>query len=434
MVVGKRITNKSEMKTDVHFGITTCYSGSYPIQWYLNHKSAMRNLHILLLIMVFTYVSHGQKGEDIPIGKRFTIQSDILRSNREILVYLPNSYRENTYTDYPVLYLLDGRKFFHSFSGVITQLSSDASPQVPEMIVIGISSQDRVRDSSPTRSLIGYTGEEEKGLGVSGGADHFLMFVQKELIPYVDKNYRTNSYRTFVGYSFTGLTVVHALFSMPETFNSFLVIDFSAWWDDEIMLKRLKDFSRGYNGPERDIFFTTVDRVSNSVYPEKYNAGWDFIREFEQNPPRDIRFGYKKYGYKEENHHTMPLISFIDGVKYIFRGHMVNYDEMYTHPQLLKARFARLSARLGYEARLPEGLLHYFGYLFLNTRPDMEKAIFYFRYNAESYPLSAHAWSSLAEAHRVKGDKKHAQELYRKALALDPENAEIKKSLKELMD
>lgn len=392
----------------------------------------MRKLFILLILTVFANLSYGQNEKDIVIGKRFTIKSEILNSDREISVYLPNSYNDNNYINYPVLYLLDGRKFFASFSGVITQLSSDASPQIPEMIVIGITSQDRVKDSSPTNSLIGYTMEEEKGLEVSGGANNFLRFIQKELIPFVEKNYRTNSYRTLVGYSFTGLPVLQALFSIPETFNSYLVIDFSAWWDNEIMMQRFKKFSKEYNGSKRDIFFTTVDRVSNKVYPEKYNSGWTFIQEFEQNPPSNVSFSYKKYTYKEENHHSMPLISFIDGIKYIFRGHMVNYDEMYNNPNLIKTKFSKLSERLGYNIYLPEGIINYYGYLFLYARPDINKAIFYFNYNTQIYPLSSNSWDSLAEAYKVKGDKKKAKELYNKALELNPENIEIKKSLEEL--
>jgi predicted alpha/beta superfamily hydrolase len=392
----------------------------------------MKKLFILLVLMMISNLSYGQNKKNIVIGERLTIKSEILNSDREISIYLPNSYNDNNYINYPVLYLLDGRKFFNSFTGVITQLSSDVSPQIPEMIVIGITSQNRIKDSSPTNSLIGYTKEEEKGLEVSGGADDFLKFIQKELIPFVEHKYRTNSYRTFVGYSFTGLPVLQALFSIPETFNSYLVIDFSAWWDNGIMMKRLKLFSKEYNGTKRDIFFTTVDRVSNNIYPEEYNPGWTFIQEFEQNSPNNISLGYKKYEYKEENHHSMPLVSFIDGMKYIFREHMINYDEMYTNPKLIQAKFSKLSERLGYNVYLPEGVINYYGYLFLYTRPDIEKALFYFNYNTKNHPLSSNAWDSLAEAYKVNGNKIKARKSYIKALDLNPENPKIRKRLEEL--
>ena len=83
------------------------------------------------------------------------------------------------------------------------------------MIVVGIKSQQRVRDSSPTHSLFGPSGAEEKIYEVSGGADDFLSFIKTELIPHIDSTYSTSDYRVFTGYSFTGLPIVHALFTIP---------------------------------------------------------------------------------------------------------------------------------------------------------------------------------------------------------------------------
>ncbi|NER12619.1 tetratricopeptide repeat protein [Leptobacterium flavescens] len=386
-------------------------------------------LLFILSLIIFSSTSIAQNSTDIVIGKKLTIKSEVLNSDREIRIYLPESYNYNNYTKYPVLYLLDGRKFFHPFTGAVAQLSSDASPQIPEMIVVGITSQDRVRDSSPTNSLIGYTGKEERGLEVSGGADNFLRFIREELIPYIDSNYKTNSYRMLAGYSFTGLPVLHSLFTHPENFNSYLVIDFSAWWDNEVSLKNASAFLKDYKGPKKDVFMATVDRVLNTVYTEKQNPGWTFIQEFERNRPEQIGFGYKKFGYKQENHHSMPLVSFIEGLKYIFRGYMINYDEMYTDPSRIKPKFEKLSERLGYDTFLSEGLVSFFGYQFLYAHPDIEKAIFYFNYNTENYPMSSSAWSNLARAYNVKGDKKKALEYYQKAVALNPKNTEAQKQL-----
>jgi predicted alpha/beta superfamily hydrolase len=392
----------------------------------------MYKFFIFLFILCSNFTL-AQNYSDITIGKRTTIKSLILNSDREIQVYLPSSYDLYKNATYPVLYLLDGRKFFHSFSGAVAQLSSDATPQIPEMIIIAITSQDRVRDSSPTNSLIGYSEKEEKGLEVSGGADNFLKFIKKELIPFVDKNYRTNSYRTFVGYSFTGLPVLHSLFNSPETFNSYLAIDFSAWWDDQVTLKNATKFLENYEGPLRDVYLNTVDRVVNNVYPERYNTVWGFIQEFEKSHPESIGFDFKKYKYKEENHHTMPLISFIEGMKYIFRGYMLNNDERYDNPEIIKSKFKKLSKRLGYDIFLSEGLSKYYGYLFLYTIKDIDKAIVYFQYNTERFPDSADVWDSLAEAYKVQGNINKAIKFYKKALSLDPGNKQIRKNLKALM-
>ena len=138
----------------------------------------LRKLFLLTIITLLgSQYIYSQKTRDIVIGQTTTITSKILDSEREILIYLPVSYDQNDYKFYPVIYLLDGKKFFHSFSGVVAQLSSDASPQIPESIIVGITSQDRVKDSSPTKSKIGLFGEEEEYFETSGGADDFLKFI-----------------------------------------------------------------------------------------------------------------------------------------------------------------------------------------------------------------------------------------------------------------
>jgi predicted alpha/beta superfamily hydrolase len=389
---------------------------------------------LILLIIINTQNTISQNKSDIIIGQKTTLKSKILGSEREISIYLPASYDENNFKKYPVIYLLDGKKFFHPFSGAVAQLSSDASPQIPEMIIVGITSQDRIKDSSPTHSLIGPYGKEVDYFKNSGGADNFLKFVKEELIPSIDSTYRTNSYRLFVGYSATGMAILHSLFTIPETFNSYIAIDFSAWFDNEVTLKNAKIFHNKNLSENKDVFITTVDRVVADLYPEKHNATWTFIQDFEQNHQENIGFGYKKYAYKSENHHSTPLVAFIDGLKYIFRGHMINYDEMYVYPNRIKEKFSKMSERLGYDIYLREDLVNFFGYKFLYDSPDMEKALFYFKYNAENFPMSSNVWDSLAEAYYVNGQKSKALECFKKALELDPNNSDLKKKVEKLKE
>jgi len=370
----------------------------------------------------------------IVIGKRKNFYSKTLNEKRELLIYLPNSYNNNSYKNYPVIYLLDSETLFNSFTGVVDILSSDASPQIPEMIVVGINtSQNRLRDASPTKSLIGYRGIREDGYEVTGGADNFLKFIETELIPHIDSSYRTNSYRTFVGYSFTGLPVLHSLFTQKDLFNSYLVIDFSAWWDNQVTLRNFNSFLESYTSEKPlDIFISTPERVINEVYPTTVNSTWTFMKEFKKKQPKNINYGFKKYKYKEENHHSMPLISFIDGLKYIFRGHMINYDEMYDSPELINLKFDALSKRLGVKISLREDLVNYFGYQFLYTHKDIDKAIFYFKMNVDNFPQSSNAFDSLAEAYKVSGDIIKAIKNYQKALELDAKNINSKHMLDEL--
>src|SRR5687767_15085018 len=170
----------------------------------------------MFFLFVSVYPFGNAVAEDdkvVSVGFSRTIRSEVLKEDRVINVYLPQSYKNSQhYRRYPVLYIRDGGKFFHSFTGVVEQLTSDATPHAPQMIVVAILETDRVRDSSATHSLKGFTGKDETDYNSSGGGGKFLRFLEEELVPYVDKNFSTSTYRIYCGYSFTGLSVIDALF------------------------------------------------------------------------------------------------------------------------------------------------------------------------------------------------------------------------------
>lgn len=135
--------------------------------------------HIFLCVILafsFCNVSVSQvKGTDISIGTNYTIFSKALNQERGIQIYLPDSY-ESSIQNYPVLYLLDGQRFFTN--GVAIQKSLRTPIALPEMIIVGINSSNSLR-----RTLYGK--ESEK----------FTSFLKEEVIRFIDTNYRTNKDR-----------------------------------------------------------------------------------------------------------------------------------------------------------------------------------------------------------------------------------------------
>lgn len=385
----------------------------------------------LIALIFFTTLSVlAQNGDDIVIGKKVSIFSKILNSDRELNIYLPKSYNTNNYKKYPVMYLLDGKRFFHTTTGIVLQMSDDVSPKIPEMIVIGIKSQNRERDSSPTNSLIGSSGKEEKRLSVTGGANKFIKFLENELIPLIDNRYRTNGYKILTGYSFTGLLVMHTLFIKPALFDSYIAVDFSAWFDNEISLKNAIKFSKTNVTSKSQLFITTADRVSfKGNKASNRNDVWHFIKEFEKITPNQVRFGYKKYDYRSQNHQTMILISLYDALEFIYQGHMLNYDEMFDYPEKIKRKYTFLSDRLGTQVKPNESILRFLGTKFLKEK-EIRKALFCFEYNSENYPLSSKVWIDLAKIYEQKKDERKIIEYYKKALEINPNNEELIKKLK----
>jgi len=76
---------------------------------------------VWLLLSCVTHVRAAD--QPITIGFSQTIRSAVLREERVISVYLPQSYAtSHRYRRYPVLYIRDGDKFFHSFTVWLSNL------------------------------------------------------------------------------------------------------------------------------------------------------------------------------------------------------------------------------------------------------------------------------------------------------------------------
>ena len=89
-----------------------------------------------LLFLILTFISSSAfcQNTSINIGKKDSVYSTILKEKRNLSIYLPENFDANK--KYPVVYLLDGKTNFHSFTGIINHLSN--TDVIPEMIVVGI--------------------------------------------------------------------------------------------------------------------------------------------------------------------------------------------------------------------------------------------------------------------------------------------------------
>jgi predicted alpha/beta superfamily hydrolase len=369
--------------------------------------------------------------DEITIGIRRVVESLVLKENRTVYIHLPESYaKSREYHRYPVLYVRDGGKFFHSFTGTVQHLTSDATPHVPEMIVVAIVETDRVRDSSSTRSLQGFTGKTDEGFSSSGGGQNFRRFLEQELVPYIDSEFSTSTYRIYCGYSFTGLSVVEEFLDEDTLFDAFLMMDPSWWWDDYEIEKRAGASLTGRKFNHAQVFMAATDEP----YPEKYFIKARDISSLDKILRRANPVGleWKFERYKDESHHSMALRALYDGLTYFYRGYQPSLHELYIEPEKLRSRYEAISARLGEHTSLREDLLRFFGEQFLRDFKEPDQAIRYFHMAAEAYPKSWEAWDGLGEAYMAQGDKGRAGRMYEHSLLLNPQNENARKMLRSM--
>lgn len=171
--------------------------------------------------------------EPIVIGHSFVMTSAVLGEKRRINVYQPADYAKSS-ARYPVLFLLDGgiEEDFHHITGIVQV--SIANGLMDPILVIGIENTERRRDmTSPTTHA-----EDKKIAPRVGESARFRSFLQDELVPRIEHDFRSNGERTLIGESLAGLFVVETFLTTPNLFTRYVAISPSLWWNNGTLLQQ----------------------------------------------------------------------------------------------------------------------------------------------------------------------------------------------------
>ncbi|MFI5172001.1 MAG: alpha/beta hydrolase [Chitinophagales bacterium] len=169
------------------------------------------------------------------LGRIDEINSEVLNEKRILNIYLPEGYDANDTIKYPVVYLLDGsadEDFIHVV-GIYQFNTFEWIDRVPKSIIVGIATVDRRRDFTFPTTIA----EDIKSYPTTGHSDKFIRFIEKELQPYIEENYKANSRKTIIGQSLGGLLATEILLKKTTLFNEYIIISPSLWWDDASLLK-----------------------------------------------------------------------------------------------------------------------------------------------------------------------------------------------------
>lgn len=240
----------------------------------------------------------------------FSVSSKILNQDRKIYIHVPKSDSSNLNKTFPVLYLLDGENHFHILSAYIDYLSHWKI--IPPIIVVGIINIDRRKDLTPTHSIINFDGKTDFTYNTTGGNEQFLQFIEKELMPYIETNYKTSPFKIFAGHSFGGITTINCMLTHPALFDAYIAVSPSLWWDDKYLIKLAGKTLATLSSADKKIFY------SNG------NEGGSFhsdLMKFDTLITTSALKGFKyKYKYyPDETHMTEPIVAYYDGLRFIFQ-------------------------------------------------------------------------------------------------------------------
>lgn len=198
----------------------------------------MKKHFILIFLLLISAHLFAQSNNSKPfvLGVIDEFQSANLGEKRILNIYLPEGYNEKDTIKYPVIYLLDGsadEDFIH-IVGLVQFNSFDWINQVPKSIVVGIATIDRRRDFTFPTTIK----KDLEAFPTTGHSDKFIAFIEQELQPFIDSNYKSNSKRTIIGQSLGGLLVTEILLKKPKLFNKYIIVSPSLWWDNGSLLNQ----------------------------------------------------------------------------------------------------------------------------------------------------------------------------------------------------
>ena len=378
----------------------------------------MKKMILVAAIIIGSIVNTSAGDHKYVIGEEVTMKSDILNEDRTILVYLPDNYSA-TDKSYPVMYLLDGGAHFHHASGTVQFLSLQGI--IPEMIVVAVKNVDRNRDFSPTHN--------EK-FPTSGGAEKFLKFIKDELIPFVDRNYRTMSYEILVGHSFGGTFATYALLEAPDLFNAYIAISPFLMYDDNWLVKKADAKLKKKYNPKIQFYMAVGDE------PGYFETMGKFKQIVEARSPDGFDLEYTRFA--DENHGSVPYLSIYHGLEWIYADWKLPKEKYEEGLASIDLHYKSISEKYGSEVNTPEYVINLLGYNYL-MKKEMDKAIEVFKENVKRFPESANVYDSLGEAFENNNQFAEAEKNYQKAveIAKPQEHANLnvyEKNLKRMQE
>ncbi len=174
--------------------------------------------------------------------------SRYLKTDRDVLVYLPPGYKRDTERRYPVLYLQDGQNLFDGATSFIpghewrvdeTAEALIHSGQIEPLIIVAIynAGKERINEYTPTK---------DPALHQGGKAGRYAKMLITELKPLIDSQYRTKADAANTGIGGSSLGALISLYvglKYPDVFGRLAILSPSIWWNKRDILRRYEHLS-----------------------------------------------------------------------------------------------------------------------------------------------------------------------------------------------
>jgi predicted alpha/beta superfamily hydrolase len=372
------------------------------------------------------------ENSEITIGITNTMKSTILNQDRTIQIYVPEDYHQSN-EKYPVIYVFDSQKYF--LNAIAYQQNLRFAKETPGFIVVGIKTMN-----------------EERAKLYNTESSNFSSYLEIELIPYIDSNYRTlKSERVFFGWQRAAAFGVEVFASKPKLFKAYFIASPTFLTTERISgVRELLDTTPVLNNY---LYFTLGEVEVWSL--DNTNS----LAELLNNKAKD-KLSWKYDLFKDENHYSTTIVTMNKGLKSFFSdyapiryysleeyknaGGITALNELFEkrgeryqiskdvdsdtkrYLLLLAVRENDFSAFTKLEKDFPtfltsfsrDNMFERFGQFYVENQA-YESAIKYYKIGLQKFPYSAMLYNRLGEAYKLNGKTRESKDAFKKASKMD---------------
>ena len=367
-----------------------------------------RYLLMMTVLLLFPSIGRGtEKGEAITVelGKKFQLASTVLGEQRDVLIRVPDGYRKTT-DRYPVIYVLDGNSHFRHVANAVKILQRNG--RMPDAIVVAIPNNgNRNRDLSFQK-------------------DRFKRFINDELVPMIDRTYRTSGHKTLFGHSMAGSFTLYMLATEPASFHDFIAASPVIHADNAELLTLFPALFAQKRKLEKSLYFTLTSVASEG--PAATNALNKFVALLKKTAPPELDWHYNFI--PNQAHMTTPYLTAYEGLSVLFHNfqipNLASHQEFKDYGGLegIRAHYARRGEKYGVSKEIPAAAFRTIGWMLIDDQ-QAEAGLQIFRENIKRNPQSPGAFAVLGSALAELNRKQEALETFRTGLKLAGERSQI---------
>ncbi|MCC7027905.1 MAG: carboxypeptidase-like regulatory domain-containing protein [Saprospiraceae bacterium] len=241
-----------------------------------------------------------EEKESLPVT---TLFSENVKDSFSIFVSLPKDYAKKKNQNFPVIYLLDANVYFDIIADAMNEIHSKA-------ILVGIGYKDFVMmDSLRNRDYTFPKASPQDSFPISGGAFNFLFFIKNELIPYIDKAYRTETNnRTLMGHSlgayYTLFVLMQEILNTDHTFKNYFAASPSLHYGNKFLMDQFKQSVSYDNSIQQNLWLTcgAKEDIEDSTGTEGIDNFNSFVQILDSSKYKNVAVKveiYPAFGHME---------------------------------------------------------------------------------------------------------------------------------------